>query len=296
MKRADLKVGFSCNNHCLFCVQGKKRERFGDKTTVQIKKEMRRAVKDCQEVVLTGGEPTIRPDILELVGYAKSIGFKVIQIQTNGRLFAYRSFCEQMIGAGATEFSPALHGHTAGLHDYLTGSPGSFSQTTKGIRNLKSLGQKIITNTVITKSNYRHLPQIADLLVSLAVDQFQFAFVHALGSAGENFDSIVPRMELVEPFVKKGLDIGIKAGKTVMAEAIPYCLMRGYEKYAAERIIPDSKIYDYNKIIDDFTWARRYEGKSKGPLCDQCKKNKICEGPWKEYPKKFGWKEFTPFK
>ena len=294
MKRADLKVGFSCNNHCFFCVQGKKREQYPDKTTAQIKKEMRSAIKDCQGIVLTGGEPTIRKDIFELAGYAKKLGFKVIQIQSNGRMFAYRSFCEKIIKAGANEFSPALHGHIAPLHEYLTGAPGSFAQVVGGIKNLKALGQTVITNTVITKSNYRHLPQIAKLLVSLGVDQYQFAFVHPLGSAAKNLNSIVPRMRLIEPFVKKGLDVGIKAGKTVMTEAIPYCFMSGYEDYVAERIIPDSKIYDYKKVIEDFTEARRNEGKSKDSQCLKCRYDKICEGPWREYPQNFGWSEFKP--
>jgi hypothetical protein len=101
-------------------------------------------------------------------------------------------------------------------------------------------------------------------------------------------------MSLIEPFVKRGLDVGIKAGKTVMTEAIPYCFMLGYEDYIAEKKIPDSKIYDYKKIIEDFTFARRNEGKSKGPQCVTCQYNKICEGPWREYPQNFSWSEFKP--
>jgi MoaA/NifB/PqqE/SkfB family radical SAM enzyme len=201
-----------------------------------------------------------------------------------------------MIEAGANEFGPAVHGHIKELHDYLTGSPGSFEQVVQGIRNLKALNQNVITNTVITKSNYRHLPQIAELLVSLNVDQYQFAFVHALGSAKRNFGRVVPRMKLVEPYVKKGLDVGIKAGKIVMTEAITYCFMKGYESYIAEKIIPECKIYDYKKIVDDFTFSRKNEGKIKGPQCLKCKYNQICEGPWREYPEKFGWDEFKPIK
>jgi|GEM_PF-233226 len=296
MKRADIKVGFSCNNHCLFCVQGKKRDKFGDKELGEIKKEMDQAIKDCQGIVLTGGEPTIRPDILEIVGYAKKLGFQVIQIQSNGRMFAYQDFCEKAIKSGANEFSPALHGHISDLHDYLTTAKGSFDQTVKGIQNLKKLGQKVVTNTVITKSNYRHLPEIAKLLVSLGVDQYQFAFVHPLGSAYENFGSIVPRMSLIEPFIKRGLDIGIKKGKIVMTEAIPYCFMKNYEGFIAERIIPETKIFDYRKIVDDFTKARQNEGKAKGKNCQNCFYNKICEGPWREYPEKLGWAEFVHVK
>jgi pyruvate-formate lyase-activating enzyme len=296
MKRADIKVGFSCNNHCLFCVQGEKRKKVGDKTLREIKKELKQAIMDCQEVVLTGGEPTIRPDFLEIVSFAKKLGFITIQIQSNGRMFSYQDFCEKLIKAGANEFSPALHGHIPELHDYLTNSKGSFQQTVQGIKNLKKLGQKVVTNTVVTKSNYRHLPEIAQLLINLGVDQYQFAFVHPLGSAFKNFESIIPRMTLIEPFVKKGLDVGIEKNKIVMTEAIPYCFMQGYENYVAERIIPETKIFDYQKVDENFTRTRQTEGKAKGPRCQECLHNKICEGPWREYPEKFGWEEFIPVK
>ena len=296
MKRADIKVGFSCNNRCKFCVQGEKRYKYGDKSTEQIKKELINAKqkRDCQGVVFTGGEPTLRKDIAELVSFAKRLGFKLIQIQSNGRMFAYKDFCQNLVRAGVNEFSPALHGHTAKLHDSLTNSVGSFEQTTLGIKNLKSLGQEVITNSVITKPNYHYLPKLAQLLVSLGVDQYQFAFVHALGTAGKNFYSIVPRKKLVEPYVKRGLDIGIKAGIQVMTEAIPYCFMKGYEDYIAEKIIPPGPVYDWEGIIDDFNVTRVAHGKAKGKLCQKCKANDICEGPWKEYPEHYGWDEFKP--
>ncbi|MCK4539533.1 radical SAM protein [Candidatus Parcubacteria bacterium] len=292
MKRADIKLGFFCNNICKFCVQGDKRKKFGNKDIEQIKENIIQAKKTCNGVVFTGGEPTIRKDIIEIISFAKKSGFKVIQIQTNGRMFVYKSFCKELISAGVTEFSPALHGHTPSLHDYLTGAKGSFDQTVGGIKNLKDLNQLVITNTVITKSNYRHLPQIAQLLMNLKVDQYQFAFVHALGSAMKNFDSVVPRKSLVEPYVKSALDVGINCGMSVMTEAIPYCFMKGYEEYVAENIIPDTKIYDYEIVIDDFTKERISKGKSKGSVCSGCIKNNVCEGPWREYSDKYGWAEF----
>ena len=296
MKRADIKTWFNCNNRCKFCVQGKKRSLYPGKTKSEIENILKEARRDCNSVVFTGGEPAVRKDIIDLVRFAKKLGFETIQIQTNGRMFCYKEFCEAIILAGANEFSPAIHGHNAKLHDYLTGSKGSFEQSIEGIKNLKQRSQTVMTNTVITKFNYRFLPQIAKLLVSLNVDQYQFAFVHALGSAGENFSSIVPRMSKVIPYVKRGLDVGIAVGKMVMTEAIPYCFMQGYEEYVAERIIPRTRIYDYKSITNDFTEARKKEGKLKGPKCIECKHFQCCEGPWREYPEKFGWNEFIPLK
>jgi len=240
MKRIDLKTGFLCNNNCRFCAQGHQK-RFGNKGTEELKKYLFQAAQEgYRAVVFTGGEPTIRPDIIDLVTYAKNLGFKLIQLQSNGRCFAQLGFCEEIIAAGANEFSPALHGPNPRIHDYLTRSKGAFIQTVRGIRNLKKLRQKVMTNTVITKTNYRYLPQIARLLVRLKVDQFQMAFVHAIGNAEKNFVSVVPRKLLVMPYVKRALDIGVSSGVRVMTEAIPYCFMTGYEDYVAEDKIPET--------------------------------------------------------
>ena len=297
MKRADVKFGFLWNNHCKFCVQGEKRSIFGNKLKEEIKKSLKDAKKEKAEgIVFTGGEPTLHQDFLELVDYAKFLGFKIIQIQTNGRLFAYKDFCQKAIKAGANEFAPALHGPNPKIHDYLTSSPGSFSQTTQGIKNLKELDQRVLTNTVITTRNYKYLPQIAKLLVGLNVDQFQFAFPHIAGRAWENRNWLIPKKTQAIPYVKKGLNIGIKAGKTVMTEAIPYCFMQGYEKYVAEEIIPHTRVYDADRTIKDYTTYRRGVGKVKGEECKKCKYYKVCEGPWKEYPQLFGWEEFKPIK
>jgi molybdenum cofactor biosynthesis enzyme MoaA len=66
IERVDIKSGFLCNNRCFFCVQGNKREIYGNKTTDEVKKLLDEAIKDSDSIVFTGGEPTIRKDIVEL--------------------------------------------------------------------------------------------------------------------------------------------------------------------------------------------------------------------------------------
>ncbi|MBI5210184.1 MAG: radical SAM protein [Elusimicrobia bacterium] len=297
MHRADLKIGFNCNNHCVFCVQGKKREKFAPRTLPEIKKNLKDGLeRGARGLVMTGGEPAIHEHFLETIRIAGRMGYSVIQVQTNGRMFCYPDFCRKVLEAGATEFSPALHGSTAPLHDYLVGASGAFLQTVAGIVNLRKLGARILTNSVITRANYRDLPDLAGLLVRLGVDQYQFAFVHIAGTAAENRSWLVARKSMAEPWVKKGLDVGIRAGKVVMTEAIPFCFMRGYERYVAEQIIPETVVYDAEITIADYTKSRRDEGKGKGPRCGECSYCERCEGPWKEYPELYGWDEFEPVK
>lgn len=299
MRRIDLKIGFQCNNRCRFCVQGNKREICPNKSDEEVRAILRKEAKNHQGVVFTGGEPTVRKELVEWVKYAKELGYEAIQIQTNGRMFSYKSFCERMIKAGANEFSPAIHASNAKIHNYLTRVSGSFEQTVQGIKNLKSLGQYILTNTVITKPNYKDLPNLAKLLVDLGVGQFQFAFMHINRLIARNqalIKEIVPKHSEVEPYVKKGLQTGIKAGIKVMTEAIPYCFMKGYEQYIAEEVIPYTTVFDNDLELDDYGYYRKTQGKAKGPNCLDCKYYKICEGPWKEYPEIFGWDEFKPIK
>ena len=295
-KRVDIKTGFICNNNCLFCVQADNKCK-GNRSFDEIKKDLKDCKERCSGVVLTGGEVTIRDDFFDIVKYAKKLGYIDIQIQTNGRMFSSIDFCKKTINAGATQFSPALHGYCAEQHDHLTRAKGSFIQIINGMKNLKSLGAYVLTNTVVVKPNYKDVPKIAKLLVKLGVDQFQFAFVHAMGNARKNFDSIVPVMGLAAPYIHKGLQIGIDAGRRVMAEAMPYCMMEGYEQYVAERIIPDTEIRGKKyQNTDDFTTQRQVDGKAKFTQCKKCKHDSVCEGPWRDYAENFGGKEFRPRK
>ena len=295
--RVDLKVGFRCNNYCQFCVQGDKRERLPVKPEAELIKSLEEGrAGGAIGVVITGGEPTLHEGIVKIARAARDLGYTLIQVQSNGRTFCYEDFCKRLIDAGVNEFGPSLHGSTAKIHDYLTGSPWAFMQVVSGIRNLKRLKQRVITNSVITKVNYRDLPSLATLLVALDVEQFQFAFMHMSGRAGENKEWLTARKSLIEPYVKKALDVGIRAGKIVMTEAIPYCLMNGYEAYVAEQIIPRTRIYDADCVIADYTRTRIDEGKSRGPRCVECDWHFKCEGPWREYPELFGWDEFVPVK
>jgi MoaA/NifB/PqqE/SkfB family radical SAM enzyme len=292
--RVDLKLGFACNNRCRFCVQGDKRSRYPELSTQEAKKRLAAARSHSDEVVFTGGEVTIRKDLVDLVAYAKELGFRLIQIQSNGRMLAYGKLVDALVQAGATEFSPALHGHRPELHDYLTRSKGSFEQTLEGLKNLANRRLPVITNTVLTRSNYRHLEPLAELLVENGVTQYQFAFVHALGSAKDDFFNVVPRMELLAPYLMQGLEVGRRAGVRCTTEAIPPCILPGYEEHLAEWVLPDARIYDAKSILESYARYRLNEGKAKGPRCSSCGWNAVCEGPWREYPDHFGWEEFVP--
>lgn len=292
--RLDLKIGFACNNRCRFCVQGDKRSRYGPPPFARLRAELAAARPAADGVVLTGGEPTLRKDLFALIGAARELGYSTVQVQTNGRMAASRRWCADAVAAGATEFSPALHGHRPELHDWLTRAPGSFAQTVRGIRNLRELGQRVLTNSVIVRPNFRNLPELARLLVALDVDQLQLAFVHPAGSAAEGFTAIVPRFALAAPYLARALREGTRAGKPCWTEAVPPCVLPGLERHVVEGRIPRTKVVDAESTIEDYRAYRVGEGKMKGPRCRECAFDGTCEGPWREYPERYGFDELVP--
>lgn len=304
VRYVDIKVGYSCNNDCIHCViAGKRRfllkkNKPLDRTTAEVKEQMDLAKRNgAENIILTGGEITIRDDVFELVDYAKKLGF-VIQMQTNARMFYYKEFAERMANLAHINYAVALHGHNAELHDSITRVKGSFNQTIGGIKNLTLFGQNIYGvggKVVISKRNYKYLTNILELLSELNIQHANMAFPHGMGNALLYFDDVVPSYSELMPYVHEAVKLSKKLGIFVDFETIPFCFMQGYEKHTSDLKLPEEiELRDIDSITLDFATVRRNIAKKKFDFCKTCKYDLICEGPWIEYVQKRGSKEFKP--
>jgi len=294
-ERADVKVGFACNCRCVFCAQGEKRKEIRTVPQDELLERMKAAFAPGRELVLTGGEPTIRKDIVQIVRMARAIGYVGVQIQTNGRMLSLPDLVDRLVGAGVTEFSPALHGPTAEVHDPLTRAPGSFEQTVAGIAAVAKTPANLVTNSVVVRQNLEHLVALVELLAELGARHMQLAMVHPVGTAWDRYEEVVPRLEEAVPFVHAAVRRGRDLGATVVVEAMPPCFMRGVEEAVVEDRIPETTVVDLDGDPFQFSDWRRGEGKTKGPPCEGCAKSAGCEGPWREYPHHHGWDAYEPF-
>jgi len=307
-KTTDIKLGYDCNNNCVHCVIADQRawcKRSGipeNRSTQEYIYEINDSKNNgYNAIVFTGGEPTIRKDILYLLAYAKSQGFD-IQMQTNGRIFFYKNYAQKFIPFNIS-YIIALHGPNKGIHESITRAKNSYNQTVKGIQNLKEFGAiKLYGKTVISCFNYQYLPEIAELFLKLGMNGMNFAFPHPNGNAWTHFDEVVPKYKNIMPYVYKSIKIiekhnnGKQHKVGINFEAIPFCLMVGYEKYVSEihfinRRDTELKQLDSSKQSWDIV---RKQIKSKFSQCKYCKYYNICEGVWKEYPQKRGSEEFKP--
>lgn len=155
---------WQCNQKCLFCyAAGQKMSAAKELTTAQWKQVIDR-LEDAHVpmVTFTGGEPTQRPDIAQLVGYAKRM---VTRLNTNG-INLTPSLVQELKEAGLDSLQVTLYSHDEAVHNALVGS-AHFSDTVEGIRNAVAAGLDVSVNTPLCQKN-------ADYHKTLA-------FIHALG-------------------------------------------------------------------------------------------------------------------
>ena len=302
MSYLDLKLGYKCNNNCVHCVVSDQRAAAlrnrgnEDRSTAECKRELLDSLsRGITKVTFTGGEPTIRPDFLELLEFAKNKGF-YITLQSNGRMFAYPPLAKAA-ARHADRFVIALHGPSAGIHDGITRMAGSFSQTVLGIRNLVSAGSFVLGKIVMTRLNYTRLKGTVERLLRLDAAGANVAFPHANGNAGAYFDEVVPFYRDLIGFVERS-NRKRTAPFALEFEAIPLCLMAGREKYASDFKDTGGRYAELKQLdIPACDWQKaRKEIKRKFLSCAKCRYDPVCEGVWLEYPQRRGAREFKPVK
>jgi hypothetical protein len=95
-------------------------------------------------------------------------------------------------------------------------------------------------------------------------------------------------------YIHEAIDCAVSNKTPIMIEAYPFCFMGGYERFCSELYMPPAEIINAESVTRDFERIRKSEGKVKFPQCIRCRFDLVCEGPWKEYPERYGSEEFKP--
>ena len=116
-------------------------------------------------VILTGGEPLLRPDIFDIARYGTDKGLRMV-MAPNGTLITAEN-ARQMSTSGIQRISISLDGATRERHDSFRGVEGAFDGALRGIEFAKKAGIEFQVNTTISKLNYDQIPQILKLAEDL---------------------------------------------------------------------------------------------------------------------------------
>lgn len=116
-------------------------------------------------VILTGGEPLLRPDIFELARHGNRKGLRMV-MAPNGTLIT-EAIAREMAEAGIQRISISLDGATKESHDRFRQVDGAFEGALRGIKWAKQANVDFQINTTITLQNLEEMPKIQELAVKL---------------------------------------------------------------------------------------------------------------------------------
>lgn len=139
-------------------------------------------------VCLTGGEPMLHPDFFQIVAYAKAKGFDC-GITTNGTLITKEN-AKRIIDAGIDSVMFSLDGLEEN-HNWLRNNKNAFSDTVKGIKNLKEISSDscvIAVTTVVHKKNISELNDIYTFVSELKMDTWRIVNIEPIGRAVDMSD------------------------------------------------------------------------------------------------------------
>ncbi len=122
-------------------------------------------------VLFSGGEPLVRPDLVELARYAVSKGMRAV-ISTNGTLIS-RQKAEELREIGLSYVGVSLDGMEA-VNDRFRGKKGAFREALAGITNCQAVGLKVGLRFTINRMNAQEIPKIFDLLERLEIPRVCF--------------------------------------------------------------------------------------------------------------------------
>ena len=288
--RGLIRINGHCNMSCSFC--------FVDRTAPdfdagQMKREIDEMARNgTRHLVLSGGEPTLHPHLGELIAHAKSLGvFEEIEMQSNGVKCADMDYARELVDAGLTKVTFSLHSVDPEHSDEITRLPRAFGSTIESIHNFRKLGILTQIAHVLTKANYRELPDtVRYLRREFPADggHLSICLSIAQGISDLVFEWVIPTFSEIEPYVSEALDYcldtGVGFGGMIGQGGYPPCMLGGNMRYY-EHVL--DQVYKSDDSSDQFFKPER---------CRECSFDAKCLGPRKSYVEHYGDEEIRPFR
>lgn len=149
----------TCNLECIHCYADAETRRFVGELSTE---EAQRMIEDLSAfkvpaLLISGGEPLVRPDVFDLADFATSLGVRVT-FSTNGTLIDKKK-AEQIAKIGVTYVGISIDGGEA-RHDRFRGRTGAFRDAIRGIRHCRDAGIRVGIRFTVTQENLDELGEI----------------------------------------------------------------------------------------------------------------------------------------
>lgn len=166
--RMDLALTYRCNNACAHCYNARPRS-YPELSTQEWFEILDRLWQlGIPHIVFTGGEPTLRADLADLIRHAENNG-QITGLNTNGRKFKDPAYLQTLVDAGLDHVQITLESHLPEIHDQMVCMPGAWQETVAGLRNALASKLYVMTNTTMLKLNRPFMQETLEFLGRLGL-------------------------------------------------------------------------------------------------------------------------------
>lgn len=217
--RMDLALTYRCSNDCIHCYNETKDKK--ELSTDQWKKVLKKLWDlGIPHIIFTGGEPTLREDLPDLIAHAEGLG-QITGLNTNGRKLKDSKYLKRLMDAGLDHVQVTLASHDEGVHERITQAKGSHRETVQAVRNCLDAGIYLVTNTTIMEENKQTVLDTISFLRDLGVKHIAVNSLIRSGK-GKTTKGLEPA-ELCSK-LEKGRDMGRLSGfEFRWYSPTPYC-------------------------------------------------------------------------
>lgn len=217
----SLDLTYRCNNNCRHCwlrIPAHSQEKNRELTLEELKQIADEARQmGCRTWHISGGEPMLRPDFMEIFDYLTSRSI-FYSLNTNGTLITPQ-IARLMTRKGSKMV--ALYGATAEVHDHVTRQAGSFAATMQAFAYLKEAGASFIVQIIPIRANFHQYEEMVKLAQSLSPHYrigAPWLFLSACGSAQRNAEIRRQRLDPKEVILLDQPDLGYEDWATAESE------------------------------------------------------------------------------
>lgn len=141
-------------------------------------------------LIVTGGDPMMRRDLFDVLGYAVERGLRTSLTPTTTRLVTPQAL-RRVRDTGVRRIAISIDGPTAEVHDAFRGFPGSFDTALAIVRDALDAGLSFQVNATVSRYNLHLLDELSDLVARLGAVQWSLFFLVPTGRA-TTADMIAP--------------------------------------------------------------------------------------------------------
>lgn len=286
----DVILLYDCNLACDFCTVMADvgdpagfaaRLRGRSLPTAAVVRAMREARESGYDAVsFTGGEPTLRPDLLALVGEARRVGFRTIKLQTNGLLLGTASNVARAIDAGVTLFHVSIHAHREPRYEAIVRAAGRYPAMVAALEHLVSRGAALVADVLVSRDTLGELPASIAWLAERGVRRVDLWLV-SLTDANRDRVSSLPSLAELVPSVREALAAGRARGVEVRSLHLPRCVLGDDHVHAFD---PGRGRVRVLSPDDDFELhASKLTPQRHVAACEGCPHRPVCPGLRPDY-------------